>query len=927
MFIKYSIGQIPPKKSKGKVKRKTSSKRRVNKIVTLCTDDNIFFDDPDTALELGKSISQTKAEEEEEDRQVHATHARIVTAFVPKPAKRRKTGKVTFDPPQKLKGVPSLTSEEQEAADIMQALKESKRQPGTGGSSEGTGTGTKPGVLDEENEITEENVILEWGSEQDSEYSKEDKLDDEEKDDKEGDVDDEDDEIESDKDDIYKYKICVHKDEDEEMLNAEVDDSNKGDEEVTDRSKADAKKTSEIQMSKEDEQKTALYTNQRTYCYTKMPFGLKNAGATYQRLVDSILQRQLGRNLEAYVDDIVIKSKTRRDVIMDVAETFDNLRRVNIKLNPKKCSFRVKEGKFLGYKVTSEGIQANPKKTKAVGDMQSSKTLKEMQSLSGKLAALNHFLSRSAERSLPFFDTLKNITKENKDDFREFMASSDGMAKYLEKEKELSTLFKKFSIENVPRNQNQKADVLRKLASVAFNHLTKEILVEVLNAKSVETREMNAIVEEEEDNWKNPIIKCLKEGIWLKDENDGELLKRHEHLNRSYVDMCDRRETHLEELESLKNQPAVGDVEKIRSLEEALVPKSKQLLAPEERIKVLEGKKAALEAGLSQAEADHQKLVSEFISAVKCRFQGVKCCRGFGYKVVTKGCLEALELKGGDGGACKVIGWLLGDAREGKDSIIPTVLSWVDTISSGGFLPSILLLVELLLVQGVFCFGVDAVEDFKEYTLRDHYCWLKTYCCWNKLKLLDNAADSRLRLLEQSVAVDDKMKKYDAKTLMEAIEKWFGGNKETEKVQKTLFKQQYKNFTGLSSESLDQIHNRLQKLISQLEILRESLSQKDINLKFLRSLPTEWRTHTLIWRNKTDLEDQSLDDLFNSLKIYEAEVECYNCHMRGHVIRECKSPKDTRRNVPVETQRRNVAVETSTSNALVSQCNDVGSYD
>nr|GEV40518.1 hypothetical protein [Tanacetum cinerariifolium] len=70
-----------------------------------------------------------------------------------------------------------------------------------------------------------------------------------------------------------------------------------------------------------------------------------------------------------------------------------------------------------------------------------------------------------------------------------------------------------------------------------------------------------------------------------------------------------------------------------------------------------------------------------------------------------------------------------------------------------------------------------------------------------------------------------------------------------------------------------QIHDRLQKLISQLEILGESFSQKDINLKFLRSLPTEWRTHTLIWRNKTDLEDHSLDDLFNNLKIYEAEVK------------------------------------------------------
>ncbi|GJX82640.1 uncharacterized mitochondrial protein-like protein [Tanacetum coccineum] len=257
MFIKYSTGQIPPKKSGGKgsqrkktaddsqetvdvseesepepepVKRKTSSKRRVKKKVTLSADDNIIFDDPDTALELGKSISKTEAEEAEAARQVHATHARIVTEY----------------------GVPSLTPE-QEVADIMQALKESKktskRHPGTRGSSEGTstipgvpdestvisatsseGTGTKPGVPAEEKDITEENVILEWGSEQESEYSEEDKLDDEEKDDKEGDADDEDDETESEENDIYKYKIRVHKDEDEdeEMINVEVDDSNKG---------------------------------------------------------------------------------------------------------------------------------------------------------------------------------------------------------------------------------------------------------------------------------------------------------------------------------------------------------------------------------------------------------------------------------------------------------------------------------------------------------------------------------------------------------------------------------------------------------------------------------------------------------------------------------------------------------------------------
>ncbi|GJT60016.1 reverse transcriptase domain-containing protein [Tanacetum coccineum] len=128
---------------------------------------------------------------------------------------------------------------------------------------------------------------------------------------------------------------------------------------------------------------------------------------------------QIGNNLEAYVDGMVIKSKDEKDLLADIAETFENLKAINMKLNPKKkCSFGVEEGKFLGYMVTSEGIRANPKKTKAISDLTSPKTLKEMQSLSGKLASLNRFLAKSAERALPFFNTLKNITKENKHEYR-----------------------------------------------------------------------------------------------------------------------------------------------------------------------------------------------------------------------------------------------------------------------------------------------------------------------------------------------------------------------------------------------------------------------------------------------------------------------------------------------------------------------------
>ncbi|GKB65135.1 reverse transcriptase domain-containing protein [Tanacetum coccineum] len=110
----------------------------------------------------------------------------------------------------------------------------------------------------------------------------------------------------------------------------------------------------QIKMVKEDEEKTAFITSHGIFCYSKIPFGLKNVGATYQRLVDKAFQKQIGQNLEAYVDDLVIKSCTEQEVIWDVEETFKTLRKINMKLNPKKCTFGIKEGVFLGYKVNSD---------------------------------------------------------------------------------------------------------------------------------------------------------------------------------------------------------------------------------------------------------------------------------------------------------------------------------------------------------------------------------------------------------------------------------------------------------------------------------------------------------------------------------------------------------------------------------------------
>ncbi|GJV08911.1 reverse transcriptase domain-containing protein [Tanacetum coccineum] len=112
-----------------------------------------------------------------------------------------------------------------------------------------------------------------------------------------------------------------------------------------------------------------------------MPFGLKNAGTTYQRLVDRAFDSQVGQNMEVYVDDLVIKSHTEAEMLRDIGETFRTLQKINMKLNPKKCTFRVVEGMFLGYTITPEGIKPCPDKTEVIPFQISEKVLAAIQNL------------------------------------------------------------------------------------------------------------------------------------------------------------------------------------------------------------------------------------------------------------------------------------------------------------------------------------------------------------------------------------------------------------------------------------------------------------------------------------------------------------------------------------------------------------------
>ena len=163
----------------------------------------------------------------------------------------------------------------------------------------------------------------------------------------------------------------------------------------------------QISMDPNDQEKTSFVTGQGTYCYRVMPFGLKNAGATYQRLVNRMFHKQIGTSMEVYTNDMLVKSTTAELHIAHLFEAFQILREYNMKLNPAKCAFGVSAREFLGFIVNNRGIEVNPDKIKVVLDMPPPSSIKEVQRLTGRIAALSRFLSRASNKCQPFFQVSK----------------------------------------------------------------------------------------------------------------------------------------------------------------------------------------------------------------------------------------------------------------------------------------------------------------------------------------------------------------------------------------------------------------------------------------------------------------------------------------------------------------------------------------
>ena len=182
----------------------------------------------------------------------------------------------------------------------------------------------------------------------------------------------------------------------------------------------------QISMDPDDQEKTSFITGQGTYYYRVIPFGLKNPGDTYQRLVNRMFQKQIGASMEVYIYDMLVKSTMAELYIAHLSEAFQILREYNMKLNPAKCAFGVSAEKFLGFIVNNRGIEANPDKIKAVLDMPPSSNIKEVQRLTGRIVTLSRFVSKSSDKCQPFFQVLYNLLLQPSSERSRGEVSKDG---------------------------------------------------------------------------------------------------------------------------------------------------------------------------------------------------------------------------------------------------------------------------------------------------------------------------------------------------------------------------------------------------------------------------------------------------------------------------------------------------------------------
>ncbi|XP_015938645.1 uncharacterized protein LOC107464228 [Arachis duranensis] len=271
----------------------------------------------------------------------------------------------------------------------------------------------------------------------------------------------------------------------------------------------------QIPMHRPDEDKTAFITPGGTFCYKVMPFGLKNAGATYQRLMNRIFHNLIGKTVEVYVDDILAKTTRPDDLLNDLASVFASLRQHGMRLNPLKCAFAMEAGKFLGFMITQRGVEANPEKCQSVRfEFPISNNQAEYEALIGGLT----LAAEVGARRLEVCSDSQVVTSQVNGSYQ---AKDPLLLKYLEKVKSLSQKFEEVTVHHVPRERNTRADLLSKLASTKPGEGNRS-LIQGMTREPAIALHMTTLG----SSWLDPITNFLEHGQVPGDEKDATKLRR-----------------------------------------------------------------------------------------------------------------------------------------------------------------------------------------------------------------------------------------------------------------------------------------------------------------------------------------------------------------------------------------------------------------
>ncbi|XP_074289290.1 uncharacterized protein LOC141614446 [Silene latifolia] len=296
-----------------------------------------------------------------------------------------------------------------------------------------------------------------------------------------------------------------------------------------------------IKMYPGGQEKTAFTSERGIYCYNVMPFGLKNAGSTYQSLVNMMFKEKIGQTMEIYIDNMVVKSKQASQDHQHLADTFSTLRKYQMKLNLTKCTFEVSSGKFMGYMVTQRGIEASTEQIRAILQLESPQKPKDIQRLTGRVEALNRYQATNNEAEYEALILGLRLAMDLKIKYLKICCDSklivnhvndsyetrdSRMMAYLDVAKELTLRFATFNIKQIPRDQNAEADALATLgATFKAREISTIPIVHVLEPAILKPEQEAEVLcstssEEETPDLRKPYQDWLQNGILPADKKE-----------------------------------------------------------------------------------------------------------------------------------------------------------------------------------------------------------------------------------------------------------------------------------------------------------------------------------------------------------------------------------------------------------------------